>query len=139
MDRLGEAKDLGALVAGLYSAGVQLAVSEDGKRVGVVGDVGPGMEEALKANKEKLLDMLLTGDPLSGAGWEGRSALYKQALLWLDERTPKEAKEAVTQALCCLEIVDPLNEVWCDGSFEEFRAALRTYIGAGLRAMKGVA
>jgi hypothetical protein len=139
MDRLGEAKDLGALVAGLYSAGVQLAVSEDGKRVGVVGDVGPGMEEALKANKEKLLDMLLTGDPLCGAGWEGRSALYKQALLWLDERTPKEAKEAVTQALCCLEIVDPLNEVWCDGSFEEFRAALRTYIGAGLRAMKGVA
>jgi hypothetical protein len=100
--------------------------------------VRPGMEEALKANKEKLLEML-TGDPLSGAGWEGRSALYKQALLWLDERTPKEAKEAVTQALCCLEIVDPLNEVWCDGSFEEFRAALRTYIGVGLRAMKGAA
>jgi hypothetical protein len=139
MDRLGEAKDLGAIVAGLYSAGVQLALSEDRKRVGVVGDVGPGMEEALKANKEKLLDMLFTGDPLSGAGWEGRSALYKQALLWLDERTPKEAKEAVTQALCCLEIVDPLNEVWCDGSFEEFRAALRTYIGVGLRAMKGAA
>lgn len=139
MDRLGEARDLGAIVASLYSAGVQLALSEDGKRVGVVGDVWPGMKEALKANKEKLLDMLLTGDPLSGAGWEGRSALYKQALLWIDERTPKEAKEAVTQALCCLEIVDPLNEVWCDGSFEEFRAALRTYIGAGLRAMKGAA
>ena len=64
MDRLVEARDLGALVAGLYSAGVQLALSDDGKRVGVVGDVGPGMEEALKANKEKLLEML-TGDPLS--------------------------------------------------------------------------
>jgi hypothetical protein len=138
MDRLGEAKDLGVLVADLYSVGVQLALSENGKRVGVVGDVGPGMEEVLKANKEKLLEML-TGDPLSGAGWEGRSALYKQALLWLDERTPKEAKEAVTQALCCPEVVDPLNEVWCDGSFEEFRAALREYIGAGLRTMKGAA
>jgi len=138
MDRLGEANDLGALVASLYSAGLQLVVSEDGMRVGVVGDVGPRMEEALKANKEKLLEML-TGDPLCGAGWEGRTALYKQALLWLDERTPKEANEAVTQALCCLEVVNHLNEVWCEGNFEEFRSALRDYIGAGLRAMKGAA
>ena len=136
MDRLDEAKDFGALVAGLYSAGVTLVVSDDGKRVGASGDVEPGMEEALKANKEKLLEML-TGDPLSGAGWEGRSALYKQALRWLDERTPKEAKEAVTEALCCLEVVDQFNEIWCEGSFEEFRGALRAYIGAGLRAMKG--
>ncbi len=138
MDRLDEAKDLGTLVVGLYSAGVQLAVSDDGKRVGVVGDVDPGMEVALKANKEKLLEML-TGDPLCGAGWEGRSALFKQALLWLDQRTPKEAKEAVTEALCCLAVADQFSEVWCGGSFEEFRAALREYIGAGLRAMKGAA
>jgi hypothetical protein len=34
MDRLVEARNLGALVAGLYSAGVQLALSDDGKRVG---------------------------------------------------------------------------------------------------------
>src|SRR5215208_1048720 len=135
MDRLDEAKDFGALVAGLYSAGVTLVVSDDGKRVGASGDVEPGMEEALKANKEKLLEML-TGDPLSGAGWEGRRALYRQALRWLDERTPKEAKEAVTEALCCLEVVDQFNEIWCEGSFEEFRGALRAYIGAGLRAMK---
>jgi len=138
MDRIDEAKDLGALVASLYSAGVQLALSDDGKRVGVVGDVGPGMEEALKVNKEKLLEML-TGDPLCGAGWEGRGALYKQALLWLDERTPIQAKEAVTQALCSLEVVDQLNEVWCEGSFEEFSVALRAYIGAGLRTMKEAA
>jgi len=135
MDRLGEAKDLGALVAGLYSAGVTLVVTDDGKRVGAVGDVGPSMEEVLRANKEKLL-VMLTGDPLSGAGWEGRTALYKQALLWLDERTPNEAKEAVTEALCCLEVVDQFNEIWREGSFEEFRVALRAYIGAGLRAMK---
>jgi hypothetical protein len=96
------------------------------------------MEETLKANKEKLLEML-TGDPLYGAGWEGRTALYKQALLWLDERTPKEAKEAVTQELCCPELVNQLNDVWCEGTFEEFRAALRMYVGAGLRAMKDVA
>jgi hypothetical protein len=63
MDRLAEAKDLGTLVADLYSAGVQLAVSADGKRVGTVGNVRLGMEESLKANKEKLLEML-TGDPL---------------------------------------------------------------------------
>jgi hypothetical protein len=44
MDRLVEAMNLGALVASLYSAGVQLALSDDGKRVGIVGDVGPAME-----------------------------------------------------------------------------------------------
>jgi hypothetical protein len=138
MDRLGEAKDLGVLVADLYSVGVQLALSEDGKRVGVVGDVGPGMEEVLKANKEKLLEML-TGDPLCGAGWEGRSALYKQALVWLDEKTPEGATQSVTAALCRHDVLDSLNKAWCDGSFEEFRAALREYIGAGLRTMKGAA
>ena len=135
MDRLAEAQDLGALVAHLYSAGVQLTISEDSKLVGAVGYVDPGMEEALKANKEKLLEML-TGDPLSGAGWEGRTALYRQALRWLDERTPEEAKERVTTALCRQEEIDRFNEVWCDGSFEGFRAALREHIGAGLRAMK---
>jgi hypothetical protein len=109
MDRLDEARDLGALIAGLYSVGVQLVVSEDGKRVGVVGDVGPGMEEALKANKEKLLEML-TGDPLCGADWEGRSALYKQALLWLDEKTPEGATERVTAALCRHVVLDSLNK-----------------------------
>src|SRR5215207_3655054 len=109
MDRLVEARNLGALVAGLYSAGVQLALSDDGKRVGVVGDLGPGMEEALKANKEKLLEML-TGDPLSGAGWEGRRVLYKQALLWLDERTPEEANKRVTAALCRQDVIEGLNK-----------------------------
>ena len=128
---------MGALVASLYSAGVQLALSDDGKRVGVVGDLGPGMEEALKANKEKLLEML-TGDPLSGTGWEGRCVLYKQALLWLDERTPEEANKRVTAALCRQDVIEDLNEAWAKpgGTFEEFRMALREYIGAGLRTMK---
>jgi hypothetical protein len=137
MDRLVEARNLGGLVASLYSAGVQLALSDDGKRVGVVGDLGPGMEEALKANKEKLLEML-TGDPLSGTGWEGRCVLYKQALLWLDEKTPEEANKRVTAALCRQDVIEGLNEAWAkpDGTFEEFRMALREYIGAGLRAMK---
>ena len=138
MDRLDEAKDLGAFVTGLYSAGVQLVVSEDGKRVGAVGDVGPGMEEALKANKEKLLEML-TGDPLSGAGWEGRTALYRQALRWLDEKNPEGATEMVTAALCRHEVLEGLNKAWCNGNFEEFRMALRAYIGAGLRAMREAA
>jgi hypothetical protein len=138
MDRLDEARDLGALIANLYSAGIQLALSEDSKRVGAVGNVEPGIEAVLKANKEKLLEML-TGDPLSGAGWEGRTALWRQAMRWLDERTPEEAKEAVSEALCDPEAVDRLNEVWCDGSFEEFRAALKEYIGVGLKVMRKAA
>jgi hypothetical protein len=138
MDRLVEAGNLGALVASLYSAGVQLALSDDGKRVGVIGDAEPRMEETLKANKEKLLEML-TGDPLSGVGWEGRNALYKQALHWLDQKTPEQAKARVTDALCRQYVVDRLNKAWCDGGFEEFREALRAYIGAGIRAMKEAA
>ena len=138
MDRLDQAKGSGALVAGLYSAGVQLVVSEDGQCLGVAGDMRPGMEENLKANKEELLEML-TGDPLSGVGWEGRSALYKQALHWLDQKTPEQAKERVTDTLCRQYVVDRLNKAWCDGGFEEFREALRAYIGAGLRAMKEAA
>jgi hypothetical protein len=138
MDRLAEAKVLGELVADLYSSGARLVVSEEGKRVGVIGNVWSGMEEPLKANKGKLLEML-TGDPLSGAGWEGRTALYKQALLWLDEETPdEEGKERVTAALCRQEVIDGLNEAWAKpgGTFEEFRTALREYIRVGLRAMK---
>ncbi len=138
MDQLAEAKDLDTLVASLYATGVRLVVSEDGKRVGTIGDVESGMEEVLKTNKEKLLEML-TGDPLTGVGWEGRTALYKQALHWLDQRTPEEAKDGVAAALCRHDVLESLNEAWCDGSFEEFRAALRTYIGTGLRAMKGAA
>jgi hypothetical protein len=135
MDRIAEAKDLGALVAGLYAAGARLVVSEDGRRIGIIGDAGPGIEAALKANKEKFLEML-TGDPLSGPGWEGRTALHKQALLWLDERTQKEAKERVTAALCRRDVADGLNTAWCsdaDGSFEKFRVALKRYIETGLK------
>ena len=81
---------------------------------------------------------MLTGDPLSGAGWEGRCALYKQAHLWRDERIPEEAKKRVTAALCRQDVIEGLNEAWAKlgGTFEEFRMALREYIGAGLRAMK---
>jgi hypothetical protein len=82
---------------------------------------------------------MLTGDPLSGVGWEGRSALYKQALHWLDQKTPEQAKERVTDALCRQYVVDRLNKAWCDGDFEEFREALRAYIRVGLRAMKEAA
>jgi hypothetical protein len=45
----------------------------------------------------------------------------------------------VTAALCRQDMLESLNKAWCDGSFEEFRVALRAYIGAGLRAMKEAA
>ena len=122
------------VVAGIYAAGASLSVTENGKlKVEGAGLLTPEFVDAITAHKDQLLQML-TGDPLSGPGWEGRTALYRQALRWLDERTPEEAKENVTAALCRQEVVDRFNEVWCDGSFEEFRAALKEHIRAGLRA-----
>jgi hypothetical protein len=51
----------------------------------------------------------------------------------------EEAKVKVRAALCREDVLDSLNTARCDGSFEEFRVALRAYIRAGLRAIKGAA
>jgi hypothetical protein len=50
------------------------------------------------------------------------------------EATRRE--RAATEALCRQDVADRLNAAWCDGNFEEFRAALRVYVKAGLDASK---
>jgi hypothetical protein len=95
----------------------------------------------VRAHKDELLEALM-GDPLEGFGWEARTALFRQALRWLDGKVekmgPKDSpmERTVISALCQQDVADPLNAAWRVGDFEEFRAALREYVRAGLHAAK---
>jgi hypothetical protein len=124
------------VVCEVYAAGAKLVILDGG--IGVDGEIPGELKEKVRVRRGGLLEAL-TGDPLEGLGWEVRTALYRRALRWLDERTSQGVKEGVTKSLCCPEVVDQLNEVWCKGTFDEFRVALRAYIGAGLRPTKGAA
>jgi hypothetical protein len=120
---------LANLVTEIYANGAELLVSRG--RLGIRGNPPQFIYNEIEENKDLLLQAL-TGDPLSGPGWEVRTVLYRQALRWLDERTPEDLKEKVTRALCKENVVEKLNEAWLSGNFEEFRAALKGYIGTGL-------
>ena len=124
------------VVCEVYAAGAKLVVLDGG--IGVDGQIPGELKEKVRIHRGGLL-VALTGDPLEGLAWDVRTALHLQALRWLDERTSKGVKKGVTEALCCPEVVEQLNEVWCKGTFDEFRLALREYVGVGLRAMKEAA
>jgi hypothetical protein len=126
---------LANLVTEIYANGAELIV--EGSRLGIKGNPPQFIYNEVEENKKKLLEAL-TGDPLLGPGWEVRTALYKEALRWLDERTPEEARDRVTAALCRQSTTEALNTIWIDGTFEEFRAALKEYVRTGLRAARGV-
>jgi hypothetical protein len=126
---------LANLITEIYANGAKLVV--EGSRLGIKGNPPQRIynEVAEPENKKKLLEAL-TGDPLSGPGWEARTALYKEALRWLDEKTPEEARDKVTAALCREKTAEALNTIWIDGTFEEFRAALKKYVRTGLEAAR---
>jgi hypothetical protein len=130
---------VGAVVCEVYAAGARLAVLDDA--LAVDGEIPDELREKVRAHKDELLEALV-GDPLEGFGWEARTALYRQALRWLDGELEKMGSEdsvrarAATAVLCEQEVADPLNAAWCGGDFEGFRAALRTYVGAGLQAAR---
>jgi len=126
-------------VAAVYAAGAELTV-EDGK-LGVrnPGLLDPETLDAIKAQKDELMEML-TGDPLHGPGWEGRAALWQQAMRWLDLQISDmglkgtEAEDRAHQAITAPQEFERLNAAWIDGTFEEFRETLGEHVRAGLRA-----
>lgn len=126
------------LVAEIYANGAELVVSPDGKSVGLKGNPPQRIHNEVFFHKDDLLAML-AGDPLQGPGWEGRTALYRQALAYLDKVVERKGldHDAAIEALCRIHVNDRLNEAWCDGSFEEFRGALKEYVQAGLDAARG--
>ena len=132
-------KEVGELVSKIYVSGARLMVVDG--RLAVDGEIPDALKEKIRAYREELLNALV-GDPLEGSGWEARTALYRQALRWLDGEVekmgPKDSpvERTVISALCQQDVADPLNAAWCEGDFGEFRAALREYVRAGLHAAK---
>lgn len=70
-----------------------------------------------------------------------RSAKYKEALKWLDEKarelkvsTADPAYDLMIQTLG--ERYDTLNDAWTDGTDSEFVQAIREHAAAGLKALK---
>jgi hypothetical protein len=132
-------KEVGELVSKIYASGARLVVLDGG--LALDGEIPDALKEKVRAHREELLDALV-GDPLEGPGWEARTALYSQALRWLDRMVQKMGPrgtaraQAAIDALCQQDVTDPLNAAWCGGDFEEFRAELREYVRVGLHAAK---
>src|SRR5687768_1335623 len=120
-------KEVRELISKIYASGARLVVLDGG--LALDGEIPDALKEKIRAHREELLDALV-GDPLEGPGWEARTALYRQALRWLDGEVekmgPKDSsvERTVISALCQQDVADPLNAAWCEGDFGEFRAAL---------------
>ncbi len=132
-------KEMGELISKVYANGAKLLVLDGG--LAVDGGIPEDLREEVRAHGYELLEAL-TADPLEGVGWDARTALYRQALRWLDgeikKLDPKGAgrKRAAIETLCHQDVADRFNTDWCDGDFDRFRVALRKYVRAGLRAAR---
>jgi hypothetical protein len=125
------------VVCGVYAAGARLFVDTYGGLL-IDGEIPPDLKKQVRAHKADLLKML-TGDPLQGPGWEGRTALYKQALKYLDRIVERKGldQDAAVEVLCRIYVAEKLNEGWNSPNFEDFRTALKEYIQVGLDAARG--
>ena len=124
-------------VWGVYAAGARLFVDTYGGLL-IDGEIPSALKKQVRAHKGELLQML-TGDPLQGPGWDGRSALFGQALKYLDEIVEDRGldQDAAVEVLCRRHVDARLGEAWRGGDFEKFREALKEYIQTGLDAAKG--
>lgn len=129
--------DFQQTVGKIYGAGAALYVDTLGK-LAVDGKLPPDTKKYIRDHKDQFRQML-TGDPLQGPGWEGRTALYRQALKYLDDLVERKGldNDAAVKALCRVDVNDRLSTAWSDGSFEDFRRALKEYIQTGLDAARG--
>lgn len=130
--------DFQKAVQEVYAAGATLYVDTLGK-ISVDGEIPKETKKYIRGNKEQIR-LMLTGDPLIGFGWEGRTALFDQALRWLDEKTKTMGEDAYDRAVGALtsrvSVYDRLNEGWRNPDIEVFRRALRDYVRVGLDAAK---
>ena len=93
--------EVGAVFSEVYAAGARLVVLDGG--LAVDGKIPDALRKKVRAHREGLLEALV-GDPLEGVGWEARTALYRQALRWLDGEVekmgPKDAPGAARSHRC---------------------------------------
>src|SRR5918998_6177041 len=108
--------EVGAVVCEVYAVGASLVVLDGG--LAIDGEIPDALKKKIRAHREELLDALV-GDPLEGLGWEARTALFRQALRWLDEEIEKmgskgtPSEQAAIDTLCHQDVAEPLNAAWC--------------------------
>lgn len=129
-------------IEGVYVRGGSFELRQNGTAFRVRGKkLPPPLANAVAEHKDKILAML-AGDPLSGPGWEGRTVLTRSALRWLDMKLVDmgldgtRAEERVSKVLQSEAELQKFNTAWMEGTFEEFRDALKVYVGAGLEAAR---
>ena len=117
-------------------------VARDNRTVLLRGEVSLALQQLVARNQDALYKML-KGDPMFGPGWEGRTALFRQAMKYVDQKAAKrhgeKGKKRTVKAMCHQREIDRLNEAWIGskGNFELFRDALKEYVKVGLEAASG--
>jgi hypothetical protein len=140
--------NVGEVAAAVYAHGGRLVALENGQ-IGIEGDLPKDLRKHVRKRVHELYQAVY-GDLMSGPGWEVTVALEKQAVAYLytliEKRFAAEgplalsaARERAMAALCRSTNIDRLNAAWVDGTFEEFRTALKEYVGAGWKAANAVA
>ncbi len=132
-----EVRSFQRAVQEVYAAGAALYVDTFGK-LSIDGELPTKTKRYIRDHKEQFRQML-TGDPLMGFGWEGRSVLFEQATEYMDNLIAEKGldRDRAAEVLGKIEPYNRLNEVWINGSFEDFRGALHDYVRTGLNAARG--
>jgi hypothetical protein len=129
---------LANLITQIYANKAEL-VTENG----MLGLKGPkGLPQFIYDEVHEMKDELLeaiTADPAQpdSLGWSSRMALYRHALRHLEYVIGRDGLdiERACEVLCPPSVAaEKLNEALLGGEFKEFRAALKEYIHAALKA-----
>src|ERR671911_59917 len=94
--------EVGAVVCEVYDAGASLMVLDGG--LAVDGEIPGELKERVRTHRDNLLEAL-AGDSLEGLGWQVRTALYRQALRWLDGEIEKLELKGTSRERAAIDVL----------------------------------
>jgi hypothetical protein len=116
-----------------------MVIDEEGRNIHTSPTVSIAMKQRIMKSQAELHEML-TGDPMDGYGYEGRDALFQQAMKFADravkKKYGKEGFERAEKVMCSTHEMDRLREAWA-GDFETYRKGLKEFVKAGIEAAAG--